>query len=60
MALDREFDFDFDGELDSNDEVRYYTEVESKMMEDWDQYDSFGDYFSISSFEDADFNVDGF
>ena len=55
-----DFDFDFDGEIDSNDEVRYYAEVESKMAEDWDQYDSFGDYFSISSFEDSDFNVDGF
>jgi len=55
-----DFDFDFDGEIDSNDEARYYAEVESKMTEDWDQYDSFGDYFSISSFEDADFNVDGF
>jgi hypothetical protein len=53
------FDFDFDGEMDSNDAARYYSEVESKMMEDWDQYDSFGDYFSISSFEDVDFNVDG-
>ena len=53
------FDFDFDGEMDSNDAARYYSEVESKMMEDWDQYDSFGDYFSITSFEDVDFNVDG-
>jgi len=55
-----DFDFDFDGEMDSNDELRYYAEVENKMMEDWDQYDSFGDYFSIANFEDADFNVDGF
>ena len=55
-----DFDFDFDGEIDSNDENRYYAEIENKMQEDWDQYDSFGDYFSISSFEDADFNVDGF
>jgi len=64
MALDREFNFDATVdelcEYDSNDENRYYAEVESKMTEDWDQYESFGDYFSISSFEDADFNVDGF
>jgi len=55
-----DFDFDFDGEVDSNDAARYYSEVESKMQEDWDQYDSFADYFSISQFEDVDFNVDGF
>ena len=56
MALDREFDFDFDGEIDSNDSDRFVAEVSRR--EYWDSMgENASDYFSISSVEESGFDI---
>jgi len=62
MTFDNDFDFNSNiDELceydDSNDEVRYYQETAIK--DEWDQYNSFEDYFSISSIEESGFDFEG-